>query len=119
MYFPIRLHLLELRAESMEAMSLFVPLCHDVMIITITLQLMLIALLLLYKMWRAFLHWRKGVVFSSTLVPTLDQLVPLPHPNPVLLWDTWHDTALFSPVGFGKSGWFYGQVPLPRLWSGI
>lgn len=22
-------------------------------------------------------------------MPTLEQLVPLPHPNPVLVWDTW------------------------------
>jgi hypothetical protein len=82
----------------MEAMSLFVPLCHDLMIVSITLQLMLIALLLLYKMWRAFLHWRKGVVFSSTLVPTLDQLVPLPHPNPVLLWAVEWDSDIRTMV---------------------
>jgi len=70
----------------MESMELFVPLCHDLMIVSITLQLMLIAVLLLYKLWRAFLHWRRGVAFSATLVPTLEQLVPLPHPNPVLVW---------------------------------
>jgi len=30
------------------------------MIVSIALQLMLIALLLLYKWWRAFLYWRQG-----------------------------------------------------------
>ena len=30
------------------------------MIVSIALQLMLIALLLLYKLWRAFLSWRQG-----------------------------------------------------------
>ncbi|CAJ1328293.1 unnamed protein product [Effrenium voratum] len=80
------------------------------MIISIGLQLSIIALLLLYNLFRACSHWRgllkiperrpkanprtthrvKGLQHSrqsaSTLVPTLEQLVALPPPGPVLMW---------------------------------
>mmetsp|Transcript_339 Transcript_339/g.458 ORF Transcript_339/g.458 Transcript_339/m.458 type:complete len:185 (-) Transcript_339:6-560(-) len=82
----------------MESMSIFVPLCHDLMIVSIVLQLMLIALLLLYKLWRAFLYWRRKVAFSATLVPTLEQLVPLPPPGPVLMWAVQWDLDIRAMV---------------------
>ena len=44
------------------------------------------ALLLMYCAWKAFRLWRKGVEFSKTLVPTLEQQVALPPPGPVLMW---------------------------------
>ena len=70
----------------MEPMESILPLCHDLTIISIALQLMLIAVLLLYKISQPFFKWRQGVAFSATLEPTLEQLLPLPPPGPVLMW---------------------------------
>jgi len=70
----------------MEPMESILPLCHDLTIVSIALQLMLIAVLLLYKISQPFFKWRQGVAFSATLVPTLEQLIPLPPPGPVLMW---------------------------------
>ena len=84
MYLPIQWHFLG--AEPMEPMESILPLCHDLTIISIALQLMLIAVLLLYKISQPFFKWRQGVAFSATLVPTLEQLLPLPPPGPVLMW---------------------------------
>ncbi|CAJ1400510.1 unnamed protein product [Effrenium voratum] len=70
----------------MEGVALLPALCHDLMIISIGLQLSIIALLLLYNLFRACSHWRAKAAFSSTLVPTLEQLVALPPPGPVLMW---------------------------------
>jgi hypothetical protein len=60
----------------------------------------------LSEVWILFQSLFTASCTEATLVPTLEQLVPLPHPNPVLVWDTWltqrsfHLSALEKAVGF-------------------
>ncbi|CAK9087216.1 unnamed protein product [Durusdinium trenchii] len=96
MVLPIRFHFLG--GQPMESMALFAAICHDLMIVSIGLQLVLIALLLLYYAWSAFRLWRKGVEFSATLVPTLEQKVALPPPGPVLMWAVQWDLDIRAMV---------------------
>ena len=61
-------------------------------------RIWLILLQVLSEVWILFQSLFTAPYTEATLVPTLEQLVPLPHPNPVLVWDAWHDTALFSSL---------------------
>eukprot|EP00931_Biecheleriopsis_adriatica_P042280 TRINITY_DN2409_c0_g1_i1.p1 TRINITY_DN2409_c0_g1~~TRINITY_DN2409_c0_g1_i1.p1 ORF type:complete len:691 (-),score=170.80 TRINITY_DN2409_c0_g1_i1:51-2003(-) len=87
----------------MQGLSFLSALGHELLLLSISFQSLLVVVLLISRAWHAWCKWRAEVAFSAALVPSLEALVPLPPPSPALMWAVRWDLDLRAMVNDLKS----------------
>lgn len=85
--------------QSMEILSVLTAL----LLISALVELSMICFFSLIGLWSKWRKWRTSVAFQTLLVPTLEDLVPLPPPSPALVWAVRWDLDIRALVDDLKS----------------